>query len=75
MANIVVKSSAFSFIPEDIKSILTGASIAAIGAFITVIADNVAKLNFGQYTPFVAAAIMVVINAIRKFISKSKYAV
>lgn len=73
MASIVTKSESFSFIPEDIKSILIGAGIAGLGAFITFIADNISKLDFGQWTPFIAALVMIVINSIRKFISTTKY--
>lgn len=70
---MVVKSHAFSFIPEDIKSILIGACIAGAGALLTFIAENVSKLDFGDWTPFVVAGVSVVVNIIRKWISPTKY--
>jgi hypothetical protein len=71
---MVVKSKAFSFIPEDIKSIGIGALIAGSGALLTYLAENLGSINFGVYTPAVVALLGVLINAIRKYITSSKYA-
>jgi hypothetical protein len=74
MASIVVKSEAFSFIPEDIKSLAVGALIAGIGALVTFIAENISGVNFGQWTFIVIPAVGVLVNAIRKWIGTAKYA-
>jgi hypothetical protein len=75
MALITVKSNPFSFIPEDIKSILTGAGIAGAGAVLTFIIENIGKLNFGEtWTPIVVVVLSVLVNTIRKWIGVSKYA-
>jgi hypothetical protein len=70
---MVAKSQPFSFIPEDVKSILIGACIAGAGALLTFIVENVGKLNFGEWTPFVVAGVSVVVNIIRKWIGSFKY--
>lgn len=73
MASIVTKSQRFDFIPEDIKSVLTGAGIAGVGAALTFIVENLGKLDFGEWTPFVAAGVAVVVNLIRKYVGITKY--
>lgn len=74
MAQIVIKSTPFSYIPEDIKSVLVGAAIAGSGALLTYMAERLSSLNFGEYTPLIVALLSVLINAIRKYIGTSKYA-
>jgi hypothetical protein len=74
MASIVIKSKPFSFIPEDVKSILTGAGIAGAGAFLTFLAESLGKLNFGEWTPFVVAFLSIVVNAAKKWITTTTYA-
>ena len=68
-------SERFNFIPEDVKSIIIGASIAGGGAFATYILEGLAKLDFGEWTPIAVALLSVLINAVRKWISESAYAV
>jgi hypothetical protein len=74
MASIVVKSQTFSFIPEDLKSLGIGALIAAGGALLTYLAENLGNVNFGEYTPVAVAVLGILINVVRKFILTSKYA-
>jgi hypothetical protein len=74
MASIVVKSKQYSFIPEDVKSVLVGAGIAGAGAIVTYIAENWASVDLGEWTPFVAAGVAVIVNLVRKYIGVSKYA-
>jgi len=74
MAQITVKSKPFAFIPEDVKSILTGALLAGAGALLTFLAENLTSLDFGDWTPMVVAIVSVLINAARKYISTAKYA-
>lgn len=74
MAQLTVKSPRFSFIPEDLKSILKGAGIAAGGAGLTYLAQNLSSLNFGEYTPLIVAVLSILINSALKYIGVSKYA-
>lgn len=74
MASVVIKSKPFSFIPEDVKSILTGALIAGVGAVLTFIVENIGNLNFGEWTPFIVAGVSILVNIIRKYIGVAKYA-
>jgi hypothetical protein len=66
-------SKRFSLVSEDKKKILTGALVAAAGAFITFVADAIPSVDFGQYTPFVVALVSVLVNAFRKWVSENKY--
>jgi len=68
-------SERFKFIPEDIKSIVTGAAIAAGGAFATYLLEGLMQMNFGEYTPLIVAVLSVIINAVRKWIGENNYAV
>lgn len=74
MANILVKSQRFSFISEDVKSLLIGACITGGGALLTYLSENLGKVNFGDWTPAVVVVASLAINTVRKFISTSKYA-
>lgn len=67
-------SPKFSFIKEDIKSILKGALIAGGGAFLTYIISSIMKTDFGpQWTPIIVALCSITLNALRKFLEVSKY--
>jgi len=70
-----VMSERFGFQREDVISILKGATIVAGGAFATYLLEGLMKLDFGEYTPLVVALLSVAINAVRKWISESNYAV
>lgn len=74
MALIVVKSNPLSLIPEDIKSVLTGACIAGAGAALTFFAENWSGVDLGVWTGFVAAGVSVLVNLARKYLSTTKYA-
>lgn len=52
---------------EQITSISKGAAIAAIGAGITYGIAQIGDMDFGDKTVFVAAAVSVLVNAVRKF--------
>ena len=75
MAIRFVMSERFNFTREDIVSILIGASIAGGGAFATYLLEGLAQLDFGEWTPMVVALLSVLINAVRKWIAESSYAV
>lgn len=52
---------------EKLVSILKGAGLAAVGAFLTVVLQSISQTDFGPYAVVVAAALSVAANAIRKF--------
>jgi hypothetical protein len=66
-------SQRFQLITPDIQKILIGAGMAAIGAFVTFLAENVGHVDFGQWTPFVVMAVSILANIIRKWLSETKY--
>lgn len=69
----VVVSERFELIAKDIKPILMGALMAGIGAFVAFLAENVAKIDFKEFTPFVVMGVSVLANAVRKWISETQY--
>lgn len=62
-------SQKFSLNKTDLKSLFRGLVITLCGAFLTYVAENVGKVDFGTYTPFVVAIIALGVNTGRKFIS------
>lgn len=52
---------------EKIKSIAIGATLAGIGAGITVGLEALKTVDFGEYSALVAAGLAVLVNIIRKF--------
>lgn len=58
----------YSLNKAEIERIAVGALITAAGAFITYIAQVVAKTDFGTYTPLVVLVSTVVVNTIKKFL-------
>jgi hypothetical protein len=64
-----VESKKFALNKNDVIKILKGAGIAALGAGATYLFANVAQMDFGQYTPFVAAMAAIILNLLRKWIS------
>jgi hypothetical protein len=74
VAQLVIKSQRFSFISEDVKSLLIGALITGGGALLTYLSENISKVSFGDWTPAVVVVASLLINTVRKFISTSKYA-
>jgi len=53
----------------DLIKILKGMGIALGGAGLTYIIDISPNINFGQYTPFIAAIMSILINVVRKWIT------
>lgn len=51
---------------EKVKKIAIGAGIAAVGAVLTFLAEALADVDFGVWTPFVSAGLSVAANAVRK---------
>ena len=47
-----------------------GALIAAGGAGLTYLAQNITGIDFGQMTPVIVSVASIVINAVRKWITK-----
>lgn len=66
-------SKANSLILQDLKKIGVGALIAGAGAGITYLIDGLGGFDFGQYTYIIIPIISVVLNAIRKYLSETKY--
>lgn len=51
---------------ENLKKVLIGAGLAAAGAVLAVVADAATGGVFGQYSPFIAAGVSVLLNIVRK---------
>jgi hypothetical protein len=66
MENKIIPS--FKIDKEGIKKVGRGAIIAGLGAFLTYGAENLLKLDFGEWTPLVVAGLSVFINFLRKWI-------
>jgi hypothetical protein len=54
---------------EKTVSVLKGALIAAAGAGLTYLADNLGLIPLGPLSPLVAALLSVLVNAVRKAVS------
>jgi len=48
--------------------IAKGTGIAAAGAALTYLAETIPGVDFGVYTPYVTAALAVVVNALRQLL-------
>lgn len=69
LLKIKTMSERFSLNKEDILKISTGAGIALAGALLTYLAELIPNVDFGQYSELVAAILMILINAGRKFLA------
>lgn len=63
------KSKRFRFNWNDGVKILKGTGIAAGGAGLTFLAQELSALDMGEYTPFVAAGCAILLNLFRKFVA------
>lgn len=72
MSKIIV-SEKYKVIAKDIESILIGALIMAGGQSAEMIVSYLTKQDFGTWSPVVAVLCGVVINAVRKAVTKSSY--
>lgn len=68
LSDIVKEVNYMGLTNVDYKSIAKGAIMAAVGAGATYLLQVVGKMDFGTYTPFVAALLAVVSNAVHKFV-------
>ena len=68
----MVKSKKFKMNKEDGLKILKGAGIAVAGALLTYGAEVIPGIDLGSSTPLVAAVLMILINAGRKWVVNNK---
>lgn len=66
-------SSKYSLALEDLKRIGIGALVAAGGAILTYVSENVSGLDYGDMTPVVVAVLSVLVNVLRKFLADTSY--
>ena len=52
---------------EEVKSVLKGAAVAAIGAILTYASQWATGQDFGPYQPIIAAGLAVAANIFRKW--------
>jgi len=64
-------SEAFKLDLTDVKKIGINALIAAAGAGIAVLVDNVGQLNLGPYTALVAPVIIMGLNTLQKWMKSN----
>lgn len=53
---------------QELEKVLRGALLAAIGVFGSQVLDGLNGVNFGEYQVYVAGAISVAANAVRKLL-------
>jgi hypothetical protein len=66
---IPMKLKQFAISGTNWLSVLEGAGIAAGGAVLTYVAQNIGNIDFGTYTPMVVALASVGINYLRKVLA------
>lgn len=66
----MANSKRFRLNKEDLIKILIGLCIAMAGAGLTYLTDIIANVDFGEYTPMAVAGWSVIVNLVRKLISK-----
>ena len=54
----------------NITKVLKGAALSATGVFVDAISQAAFNFDYGEYTPLVYAIVPVIVNVVRKFISK-----
>jgi hypothetical protein len=64
-------SDAYKLNLTDAKKIGINAIIAAVGAGVAVLIDNVAQLNMGPYTALVAPIIIMGLNTLQKWMKSN----
>lgn len=69
----IVQTGRFSLSSYDWKSLAIGLGITLLGAGLTYLSEAIAKVDFGNYTPLVMTVWAFLVNAVRKFISESRY--
>ena len=72
MARVQI-SKVGELIPEDVRKILVGAAIAGLGAVLTYLLEQIPSVDLGQWTPLVVAVLSVLVNAVRKFATETRY--
>lgn len=70
--NIVI-SERYRLIGRDIAKVGRGAALAGFGAASVYFFENIGAVDFGEWTPFVAAIISVLANLVRKWINENRY--
>ena len=72
MAKAVV-SKKFNVIRNDVEKILVGAVVAGLGAFFTVLLDQLPNVDWDSFTPLVVAILSILTNIVRKWFNETKY--
>lgn len=58
---------------QDMIKIGKGALVAGGGAFAYYVLQGLTQVDYGEFTPIVVAVLAVLINAVRKYITETKY--
>jgi hypothetical protein len=64
-------SKRYSLDRADLQKLGTGFLVALVGAVATFLSDATTSIDFGMWSPFVAMAVSVIVNAIRKWIAEN----
>lgn len=67
-----MESKQFTLNQKDLKSLWIGLLITLGGALLTYFADNLPKVDFGQWAPFIVPLAAVLINTIKKWLEGVK---
>ncbi len=62
-------STRFALDKENLRKIGKGAAMALAGALLTYLADLLPQIDFGAWTPLVAAGFSVLANSAHKFLT------
>ena len=69
---VKVISPAFSLTKDDLNKVLIGLGIALLGGFITFLIQLPEMIDWGMWTPVVAALCSMLVNLIRKYVTEKK---
>lgn len=68
-----VLSPKYSLVAQDVKSILRGALLMALGTGAVFALEALSKLDLGDWTPVVAIVTTMLINLVRKWLGSHSY--
>lgn len=57
---------------ENVKKVLVGAGLAAVGAALTYLGEYASGSDLGQLKPVVTAGLAVLVNYVRKLVEENK---
>lgn len=66
-------SKEWQLIKHDLTKIGIGALMAGLGAVMTYATQELANIDYGQWTPIITALLSILVNTIRKWMANTQY--